>query len=288
MKKFLIIGILLFLSVSLNAQRQFRKPLKTQNQGTNLAFSNYTVGVKLGCPWSYMPDSELSKVIYSGNFGYNLGIVAERYFSKLSIGLEGLFSQKGTKMYYDRPYQQSLTANGTFHREFYMGYNVATVRIPLTYYFKGAVKDDKVIPYLFVAPQVDIPLGFNATIKEKQFLFENPPTQTTITTFGGYEEKRIEKIDAKSLYNASALGGLGLMGRIPTNGYAIIVKFDVGFNFGLRNLAEEGFIWKWDEQEKKLVKKDNDRIIRSHDLEANLTILFPIKKRLRDACYYMD
>lgn len=287
MKRYLVIGFFLFLSVTMSAQRQFRKPLKSQKQGTNLAFSDYTIGVKLGCPWSLMMDSELQKVNYSGNFGYSLGLVAERYFQRLSVGVEGLFSQKGTKMYYDMPYQVSLTEEGNFHREYFMGYNVVSVRVPITYYFKGAVKDDKVVPYLFIAPQVDIPLKFNATLRDIKFLYENPPSQTTITTYGDYGDTIRRAVNVKSLLNVSALAGVGLMARIPTESSAIIIKFDLAANFGLRNLAEEGFIWKKDSSG-KLVRKENSRIIRSHDAEANLTIIFPIKRRLRDACYYFD
>lgn len=287
MKRYLVIGFFLFLSVTMSAQRQFRKPLKSQKQGTNLAFSDYTIGVKLGCPWSLMMDSDLKKVTYSGNFGYSLGLVAERYFQRLSVGVEGLFSQKGTKMYYDMPYQVSLTEEGKFHREYFMGYNVVSVRVPITYYFKGAVKDDKVVPYLFVAPQVDIPLKFNATLRDSKFLYENPPSQTTITTYGDYGDTIRRAVNVKSLLNVSALAGVGLMARIPTESSAIIIKFDLAANFGLRNLAEEGFIWKKDSSG-KLVRKENSRIIRSHDAEANLTIIFPIKRRLRDACYYFD
>lgn len=284
MKRILVISLLLSLTLSLSAQGQFRKPLKTQKQGANLAFSNYTIGLKLGCPWSLLMDSELSKVTYSGNFGYNIGIVAERYFPRISVGIEGLFSQKGTKMYYDLPYQVSLTGNGIFHREFFMGYNVVTVRTPLTYYFKGTVKDDKVVPYVFVAPQVDIPLGMNATLRQGAFLYENPPTQTTITTYGDVRDVVTANVDTKALLSVNALAGIGLMARIPTESSAIIIKFDIAANYGLRNLAEEGFIWKQD-QEGKLVLKENTRTIRSHNLEANFTLIFPIKKRLHDACY---
>jgi len=292
MKRSLVIGFLLFLSVTLSAQGQFRKPLKSQKQGTNLAFSNYTVGVKLGCPWSLLTDSKLSKVNYSGNFGYTFGLIAERYFSMFSIGIEGLFSQKGTKMYYDMPYQLSLDPNspnysGIYHREYFMGYNVASVRVPLTYYFKGVIKDDKVVPYLWIAPQVDIPLGFNATLRDGKFLYENPPTHTTITTYDSYRDEIQNNVDASALLNISALAGVGLMARVPTESSAIIIKFDLAANFGLRNLAEEGFIWKKDSSG-NLVPKENTRIIRSHDAEANITIIFPIKRRLRDACYYFD
>ena len=285
MKRPLVISILLLLAFSLSAQGQFRKPLKSQKQGANLAFSNYTIGLKLGCPWSVMLDSDLTKVNYTGNIGYNIGIVAERYFPRLSIGIEGLFSQKGTKMYYDLPYQLSLSQTGIFHREYYMGYNVVSVRTPLTYYFKGAIKDDKMVPYVFIAPQVDLPLNMNATFRQGAFLYENPPSQTTLTTYGDVVDKVVRPVDSKSLLNVSALAGIGLMARIPTETSAIIVKFDIAANYGLRNLAEEGFIWKMDPNTGELVLKENAKTVRSHDVEANLTLIFPIKKRLHDACY---
>lgn len=292
MKKPFLIVMLLLLTVSMSAQRQFRKPLKSTKPGTNLAFSNYTVGLKLGCPWSILLNSELSEVNYLGNFGYTAGFVAERYFQRFSIGIEGLFSQKGTKMSYDMNYQVSLTTTDVFHREFFMGYNVASVRIPLTYYFKGTFKDDKVVPYVFIAPQVDIPLGFNATLGEKNgkigFVFEKPLIQHTLTSYGTITDSQEKPVDKKALLSVNALAGMGIIGRIPTEGSAIILKFDIAANYGLRNLAEEGFIWKQvtDQNGKKsLVLKDNDKTIRSHDVEANLTIIIPIKKRLHDACW---
>lgn len=288
MKKTFLIVVLLLFTVSLSAQRQFRKPLKSTKQGTNLALSNYTVGLKLGCPWSILLNSELSDVNYVGNFGYTAGLVIERYFNSFSIGIEGLFSQKGTKMSYDMEYQISLTTVDNFHREFYMGYNVASVRIPMTYYFKGFFRDNKVVPYVFIAPQVDLPLGFNATLRKKEFVFEKIPLQYTLTTYGTVEDTQKKPVDTKALLSVNALAGLGLMTQIPTDGSAIILKFDIAANYGLRNMAEEGFIWKQvtdNTGKKSLVLKENNKTIRSHDVEANLTIIIPIKKRLHDACW---
>ena len=287
MKRFLIIGILLVFVASANAQGQFSKPLKSQRQSTNLAASSNTIGVKLGCPWSLMIDSEFSHVSYAGNVGYNFGLVFEHYFSKFSIGIEGLFSQKGTKMYYDMSYQQNLTTNGIFHREYYLGFNMVSVRIPVTFYFNGAIKDDKFVPYAFIAPQFDMPLGFNATFRKGNFLMETPPTQTTITTYGSYYDEQTKPFDVSSLYNIGALAGVGLMTRIHTESSAIIIKFDVAANFGLRNLAEEGFIVKKNSSG-DLVLKDNVNPVRLHDAEANVTVIFPIRRRLRDACYFFD
>lgn len=285
--RYLLTVILLFLTASMSAQGRFLKPIKSQKQGSNLALSKYTVGLKLGCPWSFMPDSELDKVKYTGNFGYSVGLVAERYFSKISVGFEGLLCQKGTKMYYDMKYQPSYSGSDVFHREFSLGYNAVSIRVPVTYYLKGTFKDDKLIPYLFVAPQVDVPMGFNAAFKNKKFVIEKPTISSNITTYGNHYDELMETVDLQGNLNVSALAGAGLMARFATDASAIIVKFDVGANFGLRNLAEEGFIWKTNEQ-KKLVMKENSRVIRSHDLEAHVTLIIPIKKALKDACHYLQ
>lgn len=287
MKRHLIICILFIFAASANSQGQFNKPLKSQKQGTNLAVSSNTVGLKLGCPWSVIIDSEFSKVKYAGNVGYNFGLVFEHYFSKCSIGLEGMISQKGTKMYYNMSYQQNLTLPGIFHREYYMGFNLVSVRVPFTFYLNAASKDDKFVPYVFIAPQVDIPLKFNATFRKGEFLMETPPSQTTITTYGSFYNEQTTPLDVTSLYNVGVLAGFGFMTRIQTESSAIIIKFDIAANYGLRNLAEEGFIVKKG-NDGKLVFKDNINPIRLHDAEANFTVIFPIRRRLRDACYYFD
>ena len=255
-KLHILLVILLALQLNIHAQTQYRKALKSQESGGNLAISDYTVGVKLGCPWSVMPDSEIEGVTYTGYFGYTFGLVVERHFPRFSVAVEALFSQKGTRMYYDQTYQTSLTEHGTLPHSFILGYNLAAVRIPVTYYFKGTFKDDKVVPYFFIGPQVEIPLPFNATLREGKFVFE----------------------DNQALHpNVSAVAGLGLMARIPLDGSAIILKLDVGGGFGVLNLAQEGY-----------TVLPKDKCIRSHTAEANLTVIIPIKRILRDACYYMD
>lgn len=277
--------LLLALSFSVTAQGQFNKPLKSQKQNANLAVSDYTIGFTVGCPWSVMTKSDLSNVKYEGNIGYSAGLVVERYFSNLSLALEGLFSQKGTKVSYEMPYQISLSDDGVFARESYMGYNLISVRLPVSYYLKGTFKDDKVVPYFFIAPQVDLPLPFNAAFKDGKFSVGSVAT-TTITTYGSTYDEQTHAVNLswKKSWNASALAGVGLMARIPTEMSAIIVKFNVGLNYGLLNLAWE----KKDGDSPLGVFLPGDLCIRSHDVEANLSVVFPIKKKLKDACYYLQ
>lgn len=275
-----ILFILLFLlaCIEVHAQRQFRKPLKSSHQSI-LGFSNYNVGLKLGCPWSYMSKTDLKETTYNGNFGYLVGITGERNFGKLSVALEATFAQKGTKMHNEKPYQISLTQDGILKTQYEVAYNVAAVRIPITYYFKGMVKDDKVVPYVFFGPEVDIPLGFNFDL----FSFTMNRDVNAITRrFDGPtgEDPLPEKIeDFNPDINIGAVAGIGLMTNIRFENSAIILKFDAAYNRGLMNLTkptEEA--WKWP------FEKQNPRIF-ANDVEINLSIVYPIKKILHDACY---
>lgn len=258
-KKLIILVLLLITLPDGYAQGQFRKPLKPQGRANSFSLSKYAIGLKGGCPWSVMPKSDLQMVKYDGCFGYTAGLVAERYFNRLSISLETLFSKKGTIMHYDWPYQTDLNNTEFFHRDFLLGFHTLTARIPLSYYFKGTFKDDKIVPYLFLGPQLDYP------IKETAI-------STTTTTYGSHSQTTNDIVYLSP--DASAYFGLGFMSKLPMAGTALILKFDIAANYGLIDLAAQ-----------KLTLKNNGSCIRLHDVEANASIILPIKRRLRDACY---
>ena len=278
MKRTLLIGLLLtLLYCGAFAQRQFRKPLKSTNQSM-LGFSNYNIGLKLGCPWSYISKSDLNETAYDGNYGYLIGVTAERNLGKLSIGLEATLAQKGTKMHNDRPYQISLTQNGILKTEYHVAYNVLTARIPVTYYFKGMFRDDKVVPYIFAGPEADLPLGFNFDLMN---LKVNEVVAVTRRFDGPTGEHPLpEKKEAfQPGLNVSMVAGLGLLTSIRFENTAVIFKLDAAYNRGLFNLAvptEEALNWIFKKQEKYFF---------ANDVEVNFSIVFPIKKILHDACY---
>lgn len=269
MKRTLLIGFLLaLLCCSAYAQRQFRKPLKSTNQSMH-GFSNYNIGLKIGCPWSYMTKSDLSKTIHDGHFGYLGGITAERNLGKWSIGLEGTYAQKGTKMHNEQAYQISISPpqQGILRTQYEVVYNVVTVRVPFTYYFKGMIGNDLFVPYLFAGPEVDIPLG---------------PSEAYLTQFDGPtgDNPLPGRIDPFTpCLNVSAVAGMGMMTRIRFENTAIILKFDAAYNRGLLNMAvptKEAWKWPFEHQDKRIF---------AHDVEVNLSIVYPIKKILHDACY---
>jgi hypothetical protein len=282
MKQVFFIGFLLTMlcCYEAHAQRQFRKPLKSTSQSI-LGLSNYNIGVKLGCPWSYMQKSDWGNEIkYDGIFGYLIGISAERYLGKWSVALEGTFAQKGNKIHHETPYQISLHENGILKTQFDVAYNVATIRIPVTYYFKGLIRDDKIVPYLFAGPEIDIPLGFNLDLWNLHY-------DSEVTAFyreydGPNGDHPLTPQETPFNYNginASFVAGMGLMTKVRLESSAIFFKLDAAYNRGLLNLAvptKEAWKWPFEKQEKRIF---------AHDVEVNFTIVFPIKKKLRDACY---
>lgn len=278
--KTFIVAVLLVLLCCFKAQAQgqFSKPLRSSNR-SKLGVSDYNIGLKLGCPWSYMTKSDLDQTTYDGNFGYLAGLIFERNLGKWSVALESTFAQKGTKMHNEKPYQISLTEDGIVRTTYAVAYNVATVRIPVTYYFQGMIKDDKVIPYLFAGPEVDIALPFNYDLLHSSF------DQEVIAITKKYDGPTGEDfyMEAHTPFNPpiniSAVAGLGFMTKIRIENNAIYFRFDAAYNHGLMNLAlptKEGWKWPFETQEPRVF---------AHDVEVNFSIVYPIKKILHDACH---
>lgn len=260
------------------AQGQYRKPLKSTNQSM-LGFSNYNIGLKLGCPWNYLEKPKLKETVYDGHFGYLIGITGEHNLGRLSVGLEATFAQRGTKMHNEKPYQISLTQDGILKTQYEVTYNVATVRIPISYYFKGAIKDDKMVPYVFVGPEADIPLGFNLDLLT--FSMDRDVKAITKRFDGptGENPLPVKEEAFKPGINVGLVAGMGLMTKVRFENSAIILKFDVAYNRGLLNLSvptKDAWKWPFEHQEERTF---------ANDVEANFSIVFPIKKILHDACY---
>ncbi|MBO7084068.1 MAG: outer membrane beta-barrel protein [Bacteroidales bacterium] len=246
------------------AQGQFRKPLKSTRQSIQ-GFSNYNVGLKVGCPWSYMQKLALKETTYNGNFGYLAGIFLERNLGRWSVGLESTFAQKGSKMHNEKEYEISLANFGILKTTYSVAYHVVTVRVPVSYYFKGMIKDDKVIPYVFVGPEFDIPL--DTMVESVTQRFDGPNGDNPLP----------EKKEAfKPIPNLSAVAGLGLMTKLRFENFSLILKFDAAFNYGILNLASKEKRWSQTEG------------IHAHDVEVNFSVVYPIKKILHDACHNLQ
>ena len=272
--------LLVFLcSFTAQAQGQFHKPLKTTQQNI-LGFSNYNVGLKFGCPWSYMTKSDLHQTTYDGNIGYLGGLLVERNLGKWSVAAEASFAQKGTRMHNDKHYQISLTEDGWVKTTYSVAYNVVAIRVPVTYYFQGAVKEDKVIPYLFAGPEVDIAMPFNYDLWISRFDGEVVAVTQQFDGPTGEDFFKESRAPFNPPVNIGFVAGMGLMTKVRIENNALHFKLDVAYNRGLMNLAvptKDGWKWPFEPQ--------GNRIF-AHDLEVNFSVVYPIKKILYDACHY--
>lgn len=289
MKKRMVIGILFAFLCCLEAQAQgqYRKPLKSSNQSI-LGTSDYNVGLKLGCPWSVMLKSDLNNTAYDGHFGYLIGFLGERNFGKWSVSLESTFAQKGTVMHNEKNYQMGIDSLGMpvvgkLKKKYSLAYNAVTFRIPVTYYFKGLVKDDLIVPYVFAGPEIDIALPFNFNLSDFSI---DTIVCAYVEKYDGPEGENYFQTEQTAVtpppINISAVAGLGLMTKIRFENTAVIIKLDAAINCGAMNLAvaqKDALKWPFEDQDKRIF---------AHDVEVNLSIVFPIKKILRDACYYFN
>lgn len=250
------------------AQGYFKKPLKASKHAQS-GLSHYNIGMKLGCPWNIISVSYLNDTRHLGLIGYAIGITGERNFNRISIGLEGTFAQKGTRMENTKLFQTSLDDDpptGTLVSRYYLAYNVFTIRIPVTWYFHGILSNDNFVPYLYAGPEIDLPSPFNFLIVDGGFKTGGPYNVIKRRENNGpWVETQANNAP---VINASAVLGVGMMLKLPTESSTLFFKFDAALNYGVRNLSAAA-----------------DNSIFAHDLEVNATILFPIKRRLHDACY---
>lgn len=272
---FPLLLLLSMLALTGKAQPAFRKPLKDSPVYGN-HYSDYHVGLKIGCPWNILTKSDIDP-IYLGHFGGELGITAERSFQSFAVGLEFLWAQRGTKMLGQGTYQSSLHDFDTMRFETAIAYDVITLRVPLTWYMTPPASKT-VTPYLFVAPGVEHSLKKRLNFPAESFkaFLKEPFTDPSITyteSIGDQTQTSPDEPWTPPFLNAYLLAGTGVMITIPSKVVSFHLKCDVGVNLGLLNLASNAL-------------KEQGVSIRSHGLEAGLTLMFDIHPPLRDACYY--
>lgn len=207
----------------------------------------------------------LKETTYDGNFGYLAGLFLERNLGRWSVGLESTFAQKGTKMHNERTYEIGIADFGTLKTTYAVAYHVVTVRVPVSYYFKGMIKDDKVIPYIFVGPEFDIPV--DTIVESVTQRFDGPN--------GDNPHSKVPEA-FKPIPNLSVVAGLGLMTKLRFENFSLILKFDAAFNYGILNLASKKTRWSQTEG------------IHAHDAEVSFSVVYPIKKILHDACHNLQ
>ena len=231
-----------------------------------------------------------------------------------AVGLDVIYANRNTELNNIHTTSLSLDSNNIVFDYNKMQYRELLFQIPITQYITSS--DKKVRPYLFVAPRVSIPLSGAITQEKDTFaLVENE-----LPLFFRYEKQDPNSqisptIDTLSLsarnmrrWNIGAVVGLGVQFRIPVGSYYFHTKLDASCHLGLLNTYskyERGLVTKKDSKGNDILDPNGNPVL---DLPINLntgspidpsllgkryisnatvklTLLFPIKKIQKDACF---
>lgn len=279
MKKFNIIIALCLMAV-LPLQAQFAKPLKSRNiNASNNSF------ISVGITGSFAANDMIYTAMHKGEFqvylGPTAGIAVEYNTMKnLGIGLDVSYVMRGTKEATSSTFLSSYTTMTTARVNYEMSLKGIEARIPVTLYLGSG---ETVKPYVYLAPRVSLWLGDSIRWKRTYDDASYAPVVYTHAVDKG----------TMNPYDISVVAGLGVCSRIMLGQMPMFLKFDLNYgisvlsNFSKEEIAaanegSEGFVFYGfgDVEHEELGR----RLLQN--AEARLTILIPIKKRLKDACAF--
>lgn len=310
-----------------NVNAQFAKPLpKKQDSWTEAQFSVGIIGGLSATRWFHIGgtnttfEQPITTIALDSTFlttALNNALVGITVQKKLgdyhAVGLDVIYANRNTELYNNHTTSLSLDNNSIVLDYNTIQYSELLFQIPITQYMTSS--DNKVRPYLFLAPRVSIPLSGAITQEKDTFaLVENE-----LPLFYRYEKQDPNSqisptIDFLSLsarnmrrWNIGAVIGLGIQFRIPVGSYYFDTKLDASCYLGLLNTYsryERGLVVKKDSKGNDVLDPNGNPVL---DLPINLntgrpidpallgtryignataklTLLFPIKKIQKDAC----
>lgn len=274
---------LLLLGTAAHAQ-QFKKPLPSRNKANNLA--RYNVGVTGGLTSTYWVHFGGTGTKYHEpfNFGPIGGLVVERMFNKdLSLSVEGLFAMRNVHMDYNvLNFPVAINVNKDFYRQYDADYMEIDVQVPLTYYFG----EGKIRPYAYVAPRFSLPLSGNIKWQKMEILeygTENEHYNESTATLDTL------KMTAQNMRpaNIGLVLGVGVRFKVKVSTYYyILMNLDASAHSTLinsftkdENNGDSEIVIGASYIDPYLLQKRFNT-----DAAVKFTLLFPIKKPLKDAC----
>ena len=293
MKRPAHILLLAFMLMGMTAEAQFAKPLNNRNMAGQTE-AKYSIGIMGGLSATRWYHTGGTGTVYDqpyvmfgqGNIGTALmrnamvGLEVERTLgSHLTIGVDAIYANRSTRLDYDLTLPDSVGYNSLYHRALdSIEYHEIVVQTPLTYYFSEA--NSIVRPYLFVAPRFTLPLSGGMRWVNSKYV-------------GDASESHLAVVDTTTLalsrsnmrpWNVGAVVGMGLQFRIPVGTYHIKAKMDVSYHFG--------FFDTFSSNEQDGIDQVTGQAVDPYligkryigNATAKLTLSFPIKKTLKDAC----
>lgn len=229
-----------------------------------------------------------------------------------AVGIDVIYANRNTELS-----NKYISSNSIDHHSIKIRdhsniqYSELLFQIPITQYLTNSTK--AIRPYIFIAPRITIPLQGGIDL-EKDSLVNGSPMFFQNNTGTNPQSiptpKTTDSLSARNMrrWNIGAVVGLGIQFRIPVGSYYFHTKLDVSCHLGLLNTYskyERGLVTKKDSKGNDILDPNGNPVL---DLPINLntgspidpsligkryisnatvklTLLFPIKKIQKDACF---
>ena len=283
--KLLLTFILTIPMLTASAQ-QFKKPISSPRDKAQWSDARFNIGIAGGAnlttwlhfhgpkaqDWylqNYKPFDTITN-----SLGYFGGIAMEYMVSNgFSIGLNAIYAQHNLRLsYIDDSFPIDWDGTSIVHttksKTFRANYRTIEAYMPFTFYLTLANLKN-VTPYFYVAPRVSYLLMLPHDTTSQMTLttsYANDPNATT-------SESVPFNPNTYNELNVGATLGLGSKFRIETSSFYFLVKFDISANVNALSTFTKT----------DLLNEFNHRR-HSADANATLTIMLPVKKRLKGAC----
>lgn len=234
MKHQIIRWIVILVSVlvvdSLSAQ-EYRAKLNSSNMVSYRASSVY-LGLKGGVSLTALGYPQLKSEKHVPGFGEDMGVYMEwRFFDKMSVGLDILYSFRNTALRFSTPYLVSYTQTANTNITYSMSMDGIEFSVPITWYF-GKPK-----------PWLDSYSRYYAFVGPSFFLIRD----------GLLKWKRTHLIDGQILdsyqvpvstsssspYSYGAKAGFGINYKQKVRHYFFTAKADISLYYGLSDTFSE-------------------------------------------------
>ena len=273
MKKRVLILMIALLSV-VSLQAQFAKPLKSKSLICRNT-SPFSIGITGSFAANDMLYSAVSQAKLNPYLAPTGGLAFEwNTMRRVSVGLDASYAMRGTNEVFATEFLTSYTTTTTASVDYAMRMNAVEVRIPITWYLGYG---ETFRPYLYVAPRFDLwlngDLRWERTYDDESYtpvVYESELNEATITP-----------------YDISAVAGVGVCSRIMVKQTQLYLKFDLSYgmsvlsNFSPQEVDETATFQGWGDIEHETLGQR-----RLQNVEARVTLLLPLRKRLKDACAF--
>ena len=263
MKKRLILLLFGVLSM-VSSQAQFAKPLKSRNYLCRNT-SSLSVGVTGSFAANDLMYTTVSKSILTPYLAPTFGLAVEwNTMQRVSIGLNASYAMRGANEVFATEFLTNYSTSTLARVHYTMTMNGIEACLPITYYFGYGES---------------FTLWLNGNVRWDR-TYDNESYDPVV-----YESELNNATIAP--YDLSAVAGVGLCSRVLLKRTQFFVKFDLSYgisvlnNFSQQEVNEEITFQGWGDIEHETLGQR-----RLQNLEARLTLLLPMRNRLKDACAF--